>query len=146
MKKEDTVEIRQRTKWVVMFLLTGVLLFMTTGCWIFFAEKYAHDLTARRGYIVGLGIFLYFAYSPVVKLLKNQPIITFAPDSIILNTSRKTVIGRDTIRYIDVVYEEGEGYFLNIKTAQEDHKVGLTWLNTTHVQIGDLIGRYKTAE
>jgi hypothetical protein len=114
-----------------------------TGFGIFFSEKYKDDTTKKISFLVGLAIFTYFIYSPVRKLIKNQPIIVFETDSILLNTSKSVAIQKNEIEDISVNYIDETGYFLNIKTKNATHEANISWLDKTPDEIEELIKVYR---
>jgi hypothetical protein len=127
---------------MIPFLLIGVLLFIITGFGIFLTEKYKDDTTSKIGFFISAAIFVYSMYSPVTKLLKNQPIIVIEKDLIILNTKKKVTIQKREIEHMDVTYVDETGYFLNIKTKDTTHKTEISWLDKTPDEIEKLIERY----
>jgi hypothetical protein len=137
------VELKQRKKMVVPFLLIGTVIMVGTGFGIFFSEKYKDDTTKKISFLVGLAIFTYFIYSPVRKLIKNQPIIVFETDSILLNTSKSVAIQKNEIEDISVNYIDEIGYFLNIKTKNATHEANISWLDKTPDEIEELIKVYR---
>ena len=128
---------------VVPFILIGVLLLLITGYSIFFTTKYRDDTTEKISFFVGVAIFGYFTYSPVRKLLKNQPIIILESDSVILNTRKAVMIPKNEIEHIEVSYVDETGYFLNIKTKDVTHETNISWLEKTPDEIKELIKRYR---
>jgi hypothetical protein len=136
------VEIRQRKKMVIPFLLIGTVIMAVTGFGIFFSEKYKDDTTKKISFFVGVAIFGYFIYSPVRKLIKDQPIIVFDSDSIILNTHKRVTVQKGDIEDISVTYIEETGYFLNIKTKDSTHETNISWLDKTPNEIKELIKVY----
>jgi hypothetical protein len=140
----NTIEIKQRRKLVIPFIVAWVLLQLAGAWWIFFRDEYKNDIVAKGGFIAGVILFAYFTYLPVKKLLKNEPIITLTPDSIILNTSKVVVISKTDIKHIDVTMAEGNGYVLNIGTDVTSHEVGISWLDKTPAEIKALAERYMT--
>jgi hypothetical protein len=136
------IEIKQRKKIVVPFLLFGAIIIISTGLGIFLLEKYKDDTSKKISFLVGIAIFLYFLYSPVRKLVKNQPIIILEKDSIILNTNKCVIIKAKEIESISVTYIEESGEFLRIKTKDNTHETNISWLDKTPNEIRDLIKVY----
>ncbi|RUT67855.1 hypothetical protein D0817_24260 [Flavobacterium cupreum] len=135
----NKVEIRQRKKIVLPFLLIGTIIIVGTGFWIFFSERYT-DITSKKiSFIAGVLIFCYLIYSPVRKLIKNQPIIIFESDSIILNNNKPITIKKNEIECISVTYVNETGYFLYIQTKETIHKTNIYWLDRTPDEIKKLI-------
>jgi hypothetical protein len=133
------VEIKQRKKMVVPFLLIGTVIMAVICFGIFFSEKYKDDLSKQISFFVGVAIFSYFIYSPVRKLINDQPIIVFDTDSIILNTHKRVTIQKKEIEDLSVTYIEETGYFLNIKTKDTTHETNISWLDKTPDEIKELI-------
>ncbi|MBI3232081.1 MAG: hypothetical protein HYZ51_03320 [Candidatus Doudnabacteria bacterium] len=133
------VEVRQRKKMVVTFLLIGAIIMAVTGFGIFFSENYKDDATTQISFFVGVAIFSYFIYSPVTKLIKDQPIIVFDTGSIILNTPKRVTIQKEEIEDVSVTYIEETGYFLNIKAKDITHEINISWLDKTPEEIQELI-------
>jgi hypothetical protein len=136
------IEIRQRKKMMIPFLLICVLLFLITGLGIFLTEKYKDDTTKKISFLIGVVIFVYFTYPSVIKLLKNQPIIVIEKDLIVLNTKQLVTIRKSEIEHIDVTYVEETGYFLNIKIKDTTHETNISWLDKTPDEIKKLIEAY----
>lgn len=126
----------------VPFLLIGTVIIIGTGIGIFFSDKYRDDTTKQISFLVGVAIFCYFTYSPVRKLIKNQPIIVFETDSIILNTNKCVTIQKKEIEDMSVTYINETGYFLNIKTKDTTHETNISWLDKTPDEIKELIKVY----
>lgn len=139
----DTIEIRQRKKMVVPFIGFCMLIMLITAGGIFFTDKYKDDTTEKVSFMVGLILFAYLMYSPIKKLIKDQPIITLTDDSIVLHMTKPVVIPKKNILEIDVTYVEETGYFLTIKTENETHETNISWLDKTPDEIKDLIKRYS---
>src|SRR5689334_16871107 len=97
----DTIEIKQRKKMVVPFIGFGILMFIISGG-ILFTDKYKDNTTSKVSFIVGLILFAYLLYSPIKKLIKNQPIITLTDDSIVLHGTKSVVIPKKNIMEIEV--------------------------------------------
>ena len=91
--------------------------------------------------LLGLAYFIYTIYPPVKILLKNEPVLVFKSESILINSTRKEV-NRTNIRRISVQHVAEVGYFLNIVTEKETHEVNVTWLEKTPDEIKALITRY----
>ena len=138
----DKVEIKQRNKIIIPFLLIGTVTILGSGIGIFFTEKYKEDATIKISFFVGLAIFCYFIYLPVRKLIKNQSIIVFETDSIILNTNKRIIFKKEEIENISVTYVDETGYFLNIQTKETTHKTNISWLDKTPNEIKELITSY----
>src|SRR5687768_11970434 len=100
----NTIELRQRKKMVIPFIAVCLLLILLTAYGIFFTDKYKDDTTKKIGFIAGLLIFLYFTYLPLKKLVKNQAIIVFNEEGIVLNTKKTVVIPKRDIDHLEVVY------------------------------------------
>lgn len=109
----------------------------------FFTDKYKDDTTNKVSTIVGFILLAYLLYSPIKKLIKNQPIITLTDDSIVLHMTKSVVIPKENIMEIEVTYVEETGYFLTIKTENETHEENISWLDKTPDEIKDLIKKYR---
>ena len=127
---------------VVPFLSFCLLLISITGYGAFFTEKYKDDLTTKISFFIGVAIFGYFTYSPVMKLLMNHPIIVIEKDSIVLNTKKSITIRKSEIEHIDVTHVDEVGHFLNIKTKDTTHETNISWLDKTPDEIRELIEGY----
>jgi hypothetical protein len=139
----NTIEIKYRRKLVGPFFAT-CLLFLLIGAYVvLFTDKYKDDTSKKVWCGVGIAVFGYSAYAPIKKLLKNQPIIVLADDSVALHLKRTVVIPKSAIQEIEMVHDEEDRYFLHIETEKENHKTSLTWLDATPDQIKHLIERYK---
>jgi hypothetical protein len=136
------VEIKQRKKMVIPFLLLGTVIMIGTGFGIFLSEKYKNDTSKKVSFLIGVAVFCYFIYFSVIKSIKNQPIIVFDTDSIILNTKDVTIRKND-IEHLSVTYIEETGYFLNIKTKGATHETNISWLDKTPDEIKELIKAYR---
>ncbi len=136
------VEIRQRKKMVISFLLIGTVIMVVTGFGIFFSEKYKDDTTKKISFFVGVAIFCCFIYSPVLKLIKSQPIVIFETDSIIINTNKSVTIQKKDIEDVSVTHIDETGYFLNVKTKDSTHQTNISWLDKTPDEIKELIKVY----
>jgi hypothetical protein len=136
------IEIKQRKKMVVPFLLLGISVLLITSYGIFFTE-YGNDTTKKIGFFVGLAVFGYFAYSAIRKLVKNQPVIVLDRHSIMLHTNTEVTIPKSEIENIQVTYLEETGYFLNIKTKNTTYETNISWLDKTPDEIKELIKDYK---
>ena len=138
----NKVEIRQRKKKVLSFLLIGTVIIVVTGFGIFFSEKYKENTTTKISFFIGVAFFCYFIYSPIKKLINNQAIIIFDTDSIILNTNLPITIKTKEVEGMSVTYIEEKGYFLNIKTKETIHETNISWLDKTPDEIKELIKVY----
>ena len=139
----DTIEIKQKKKMVVPFIGFCILTMLITAGIGFFTDKYKDDTTSKVSSIVGFILFAYLLYSPIKKLIKNQPIIILTDDSIVLHMTKPVVIPKKNIMEIDVTYVEEMGYFLTIKTEKETHETNISWLDKTPDEIKDLIKKYS---
>jgi hypothetical protein len=137
------VEIKQRKKLVIPFLLIGAVIMVGTGLGIFFSDRYRDDTTKKISFLVGVAIFCAFIYSPLRKLIKNQPIIVFETDSIILNQNKRITIQKKEIEGLSVTYIDETGYFLIIKTRETTHETNISWLDKTPNEIKELIKVYR---
>jgi hypothetical protein len=138
----NTIEIKQRKKLVAPFISVCILIMLITAGGIFLTDKYKDDTMKKVSFVVGLTVFAYLIYSPVKKLVKNQPIIILTDDSIVLYDAKQVVIRKEKIIEIDVAFVDETGYFLNIKTENETHKTNISWLDRTPNEIKDLIKKY----
>lgn len=127
---------------VVPFLVLGVTIFLAGGYITFFTAKYESGTRGQIFFFIGVALFIYFSFSPVRKLIRNEPIVILDRDSITLNTSGTVTIRRNEIEHIEVVYVDETGYFLNIKTKSTTHKTNISWLEKTPDEIKDLIKSY----
>ena len=138
----NKVEIKQRKKMVVYFLLIGTVIIISTGFAIFLSESFKAETSTKISFLVGFAIFCYFIYSPVKKLIKNQPVIIFDTDSIILKANKCVIIKKEEIEGISVNYINERGYFLNIQTKKTNHETNISWLDKTPDEIKKLINAY----
>jgi hypothetical protein len=139
----NPVEIKFRRKLVEPFFAVGILLMVSCVYGVFFTEKYKDDTRKKLFVVGGIVFFGYGLYAPIKKLLKNQPIIVLADDSIVLHEKQTVVIPKRAIQKVEVVQDEDRGYVLHIETEKQKHETGLTWLDTTPDQMKILIERYK---
>jgi hypothetical protein len=139
----NTIEITFRRKSVGLFFAACVLILLLSAYVSFFTDKYRDSIIDKVSLVAGVVFFSYKMYAPFKKLLKKQPIIVLADDSIVLNEKKTVAIPKRAIREIEVVHDEEDGYFLHIKTEKERHKIQLTWLHTTPDEMKNLIERYK---
>jgi hypothetical protein len=137
------VELKQRKKMVLPFLLVCVVVIAGTGLAVFLSEKYMPNTATKIGFFCGFAFFAYFMYSPIRKLIKNQPIIVFETESITLNTNKAITIQKKEINDIWVTYIDDTGYFLKIKTKDTTHETNISWLDKTPDEIKKLIKVYR---
>jgi hypothetical protein len=139
----NRVEIKQRKKMTIPFLIIGTVIMVGTGLGLFFSENYKDDATKQISFFVGVMIFGYFIYFLVRKLIKNQPIIVFETDSITLNTNKVTRIEKTEIQDVSVTYIDEKGYLLNIKTKDTSLETNVSLLDKTPDEIKQLIKVYR---
>lgn len=105
---------------------------------LFSMEEYKNDTTKQISFFIGVVIFIGFTYSSVIKLVKNQPIITIDNNAIVLNEKQSIIIKKEEIEHTDVTYVNEIGYYLNIKTKDTTHEINISWLDKTPDEIREL--------
>ena len=138
----NKVEIKQRKKMVLSFLLVGTVIIISSGFGIFFSESFKDKTIIKISFLIGIMFFCYSIYSPVKRLIKNRPVIVFDTDSIILNENKFVTIKKEEIQDISVRYVDETGYFLNIQTNETIHETNISWLDKTPDEIKELINMY----
>ena len=139
----NTIELRLRKKTVFSFTIVTILALVLGTSIVFLKGEYNDNLLVKIASIAVSIYVLYLLYPTIKKTKKHEPVIILKENEIILNNKKVVLISRHEIQNIEVIYVQGSGYLLSIKTGRENYDTNVSWLDKTPDQIKELITRYK---
>jgi len=139
-KIDTTIEVRYRRKYLAPMCVAAIVIVLTMNYFLWNDNKSIYYKIASSAF----GGWILFVIAPTIKrMIMNEPIVTLMPDKIVLNVGRRRFIHKVDIRYIDVIYEEEKGYFLEIKTENKRYSVNVSWMDRTPDDVRDLVKFYE---
>lgn len=141
-----TVEIRFQNKFLIPMLVFFGLVIIAVSGYVFFSEEYAGKTVYKiLQAVFDVGLF-YYVYNHYSKLKKKGPVLLLTPDTLVIYD--KTSIDK-TFLWKEIqelkIEDKGEGLCLKVKSAADNAKTNLTWLDKTPKEIEELIAVYRKA-
>lgn len=139
----ETLEIRQNKKTLIpmICLLTAALFGMTY--YIYFSGKFDNNSNMKILYIFLTGSLLYAIYIPVRKLIKDEPVLTFSKNSLLVSEKFKPILFIWTDITSWNIEKDESTHYLNIKTANKNKRINISWLEKQPEEIEELINKYE---
>ena len=142
----NTVSIRRYRKVLLPVLFLFGIVLMWVAKQVFFSVIFENNLASfvtKLWFVIFVIFILYKSYWPILKTLKNEPILIFSDEGLEINTGQSPIFfAWKHIKSWQFESDEGETDLI-IKTTESNEKVNITYLEKSADDIENLLKTYK---